>query len=266
MKFSHIRVVSDLHLEFGRGLTFARQEFDSSTLLILAGDIGTPMELLLNQFLAKCSKQFAHVLYLLGNHEFYNGDINTSMKLLVDDVVQAKLSNVTVFTDATKFEFDGFRILGGTLWTNLDDGKPETKAAFSKYMYDSRVILNGNNRFTPEDSINLFDKTVSQFIEWLEEPFDGKTMIVTHHLPTISAVSERFLANDLGLNGCFYSELGPLMQKYDISHWFFGHTHDSVDKVVWSTRLICNPRGYPNRNIPGVFENNGFDPNLLIAL
>ena len=28
--------------------------------------------------------------------------------------------------------------------------------------------------------------------------------------------------------------------------WVYGHTHDSYDGVMWSTRLVANPMGYPN--------------------
>ena len=66
--------------------------------------------------------------------------------------------------------------------------------------------------------------------EHLAEPFAGKTVAVTHHLPSLRSVAARF-QGDL-TNGAFASNLDHLVGQVDL--WVHGHTHDSVD--CWRSR------------------------------
>jgi predicted phosphodiesterase len=95
----------------------------------------------------------------------------------------------------------------------------------------------------------------------LDEDFEGKTVVVTHHLPSIQSVSERYKDSDL--SACFASNLDYLFgEKVDV--WIHGHTHDSLDYTVCGTRVICNPRGY-ERYGSGP-ENYDFNPELTIEI
>jgi hypothetical protein len=44
-----------------------------------------------------------------------------------------------------------------------------------------------------------------------------------------------------------------------VSLWIHGHTHESVDYFVNSTRVVCNPRGYAPMEL-----NESFDPVLTV--
>lgn len=44
--------------------------------------------------------------------------------------------------------------------------------------------------------------------------------------------------------------------------WIHGHVHGSFSYSVGSTRVACNPRGYPLAG--GGYENPAFDPGLLL--
>jgi hypothetical protein len=44
-----------------------------------------------------------------------------------------------------------------------------------------------------------------------------------------------------------------------VSLWIHGHTHESFDYVVNSTRVVCNPRGYAPMEL-----NEAFDPVLTV--
>jgi hypothetical protein len=79
----------------------------------------------------------------------------------------------------------------------------------------------------------------------LAEPFDGKTVVVTHHAPSSQSVHPRY-ARDL-LTPAFASNLENLMDGDRAALWIHGHMHESFDYEVYGTRVICNPRGYaPN--------------------
>lgn len=99
---------------------------------------------------------------------------------------------------------------------------------------------------------------------WLEkklnESFDGKTVVITHMLPSMLSVSPRF-RNDLA-SAAYASNLDDLIVKADL--WVHGHTHDSFDYYVGKCRVVCNPCGYIQRS--GGDENDRFDSNFLVEL
>ena len=64
-------------------------------------------------------------------------------------------------------------------------------------------------------------------------------------------------------NACFVSNAEHLLAAGSADLWVHGHTHDSVDYLLGSTRVVCNPRGYM-RN--GVAENPCFDVDLLVEV
>jgi len=67
-----IREFSDLHQEFNPYIVEPMSE-DKDTILILAGDIhvGTTA----TEFVRQMADSFAHVIYILGNHEFYQNEM-----------------------------------------------------------------------------------------------------------------------------------------------------------------------------------------------
>jgi len=58
----------------------------------------------------------------------------------------------------------------------------------------------------------------------------------------------------------YASALEPLIEHLQPVAWIHGHVHRSVDYVVASTRVICNPRGYADE------PNREFDPGLVITV
>ena len=94
----------------------------------------------------------------------------------------------------------------------------------------------------------------------LAEPFDGPTVVITHHAPTLNSIHPRFAGSPL--NGLFVTDAQDLVAASGARLWIHGHTHDSFDYQVQCTRVLCNPRGYVNWS--GKTENNAFDPALVI--
>jgi len=46
------------------------------------------------------------------------------------------------------------------------------------------------------------------------------------------------------------SNLEPLMGP-GVGLWIFGHSHLRFDERINGTRLVSNPRGYPDQPVPG---------------
>ncbi len=62
------------------------------------------------------------------------------------------------------------------------------------------------------------------------------------------------------LAGAFASDLSALMGADQVALWIFGHTHRAADLDIRGTRILSNPRGYPNELVAG------FDPACVVEV
>lgn len=246
-----LHILSDLHLSV-QGMPAPKVHAD---LTILAGDIARPQAAM--QWAGSLGRP---VIYVPGNHEFYRGDI-TGVR---QELAQLATEHGVRLLDQNAWVFQGVRFLGATLWTDFDlfgaDQRLAAQQETAAFMRDFQVIRNGDGSpFTPADSCALFKAQSSWLDQALNEPFEGPTVVVTHHAPTRHSVHPRF-AESL-ISAGFASDCTSLMGRAIL--WIHGHTHDSFDYSVRGTRVICNPRGYMRDGIP---ENPAFDPTLLIDI
>lgn len=252
-----IRLLSDLHLEH-RAWTADSVEAD---VVVLAGDIGSGVKGL---EWARAQWPDTEIVYVFGNHEFYGHHINA---LMVEARKVAAELGIHLL-DNTEAIVDGVRFLGATLWTDYDlYGEAYRLRCLelgARSMSDYGQIRTGNGWFSPAASVRLHQESV----RWLgfklrKEPFAGKTVVVSHHLPHAKSVAAKY-EKEL-LNAAFASNLEHLMGFSEL--WLHGHTHDCTDYVVESTRVVCNPRGYPRGRFMGATMENGlFDPTLIIEI
>ena len=102
----------------------------------------------------------------------------------------------------------------------------------------------------------------------LAQPFEGDTVVITHHSPSERSVHPRF--QDGPLTGAFVTDRPDLLEQAQV--WIHGHHHDSSDYIECECRVVCNPCGYPMRldSIQDAedmhFENTKFDDRLVIEL
>ncbi|HKT28509.1 metallophosphoesterase [Dyella sp.] len=249
-----LNILSDLHLRQG-AFTPPRTDADA---VILAGDVARP-----EQAIAWARAFRQPVIYVLGNHEFYGSSLPTAL---------AELQNLAGGTgirvlDRQALVLDGVRFLGATLWTDFmlaGEGAARERAIAeaTRLVRDFSVIDSTENpgtKFTPPESIRVFRQHAKWLRQELAEPFDGPTVVITHHAPSPRSVHPRFTGSPL--NGAFVSDLEALMGGDRVVLWVHGHTHDSFDYTVRGTRVVCNPRGYAR---DGVNENAFFDPRLVV--
>jgi predicted phosphodiesterase len=270
MKPKYIRVVSDLHLEqyVGTRAEVLRNKFiphdeqDAESVLVLAGDISSkPSQLL--EFLREVEKFFFHVIYIAGNHEFYNHemkewseDLNASLKDgPFDDPENPKTTFETLNVGCK--EFENVRIIYGTLWA--DGGHTLWhQSQVGRYLTDFRIIRIGEQRFTVQDMMGIHKRQKNQIQKFLEQPFDGITIVATHHVPSYKLCHPRF-GDDC--NGGFASNCDAMLHSpNNPSVWIHGHTHDEIDRMVGDTRVICNPSGYRHETDP---EYHNFHPVFI---
>jgi predicted phosphodiesterase len=256
-----ILVLSDLHLE-NRPYWRLPDELPPFDVAVLAGDIAETPRAAVGMCAAAPALAGRPVVYVPGNHEFFSGDIDeriaegkaaaegTSVKLLDRDV--------TVIA--------GARFVGAILWTNyaLRGDPKRAKAVAAEGMYDHRLIRTHDGAFEPRDALarHLSDLT---FIETeLGKPFDGPTVIVTHHAPHPRSIHAKYSGSVLG--AAFASDLTGAIELGRPDLWIHGHTHASADYRVSDTRIVCNPKGYGPKTRGGGFDNKGFREGFLVEV
>lgn len=245
-----LQILSDLHLEFAH----IQIEASDADVIVLPGDIWKGDG---GIYWARETWPDKPIVYVAGNHEFYG---KVRKETLAKLHIAAEKTGVH-FLDNDEVVIDGVRFLGSTLWTDfeLNGDKNADIVNAQNRISDFRVIHEGNAHFSPMDSIVLHEKSIAWLTEKLDEEYEGKTIVVTHHLPSMLSVAERFKSE--ALNAAFASNLDHVFGKSEL--WIHGHTHDSFDYTVNGTRVLCNPRGYC---IESREENDGFNPNLIVEL
>ena len=241
--------VSDLHLEFepfDLAALMKKQGISAPDVLVLAGDIGVGtkgMEWAARQReILKCE-----IIYVKGNHELYGRQFDEVVDLLR---IAGKREGIH-YLDCDEIILKGVRFLGATLWTDFElNGVTDKVWAIrdaNRYMNDFFVIKKEDgSSFSPEDSIEIHRQERAWLETMLATPFDGKTCVVTHHLPLPNSVADRFKGDSL--SPAFASDLTALFMRTPPDLWIHGHTHDSFDYLAGDARVYCNPKGYRNEN------------------
>lgn len=249
-----IHILSDIHLEF--------ENYSPSVdadIVILAGDIHIGTH---GFSWARENFPNSEIIYVAGNHEFYR---YTYQILLEQLRVESKKYHIH-FLENDEIVLGGIRFLGCTLWTDYKcfDGLSQAEAMedLEYRLADHRLIKSmDKNGQTGYFSTQQAWRVHSNSVSWLtnklfDESFDGKTVVVTHHGPSLACEHVFFGHTDFA--PAFYSDLPRLMEKSDL--WVYGHTHSNLDVYINKTRLMSNQRGYPNEKM------NNFDPNLIIKM
>lgn len=260
-----IRILSDLHLEHNRPDSIPHCPAD---LVILAGDIANG-----RAGIDWAAVNFdCPVVYVPGNHEYYETTLHhadAQMAMATRGIRRVHLLNgrVAVFANA---EGPPVRVVGTTWWTDYTlfgtDRRDASMLACRDVMLDYRLIgiedqPRRKRRFTPADALALHETATAWLAEQLATPFDGKTVVVTHHAPDIGSLDARY-AHDLVSAG-FVSRRPDLVARADL--WVHGHTHTSFDYRLGDARVVCNPRGYIHRQT-GAAENAHFDWCKVVEL
>ena len=144
-------------------------------------------------------------------------------------------------------------------------GKAKAMEVARRGLNDFQVILNAGKLFTPEDSRQEHRASRRWLAERLAEPFDGPTVVVTHHAPSGLSGDPKYKGDEL--SPCFASEL-PDEFFGKAALWLHGHMHNSSNYELAGTRIVCNPRGYPrSRVLPNMgFENADFEPAKIVEV
>lgn len=232
-----ITLYSDLHMEFmgdpGWRVFVDMTPIDTDV-VVLAGDITSNHRLAppLPEVLRTICARHEHVVYVPGNHEYY--DASPKQIDAYRDACAA-IKNLS-WLDDSAVTIDGQRFIGGTLWF------PDPATAHAG-MYGTSDLRNHMADF---HHIREFEPWVYRKADatrtYLAKNVEAGDIVVTHHLPSFACVAERHLNS--ALNRYFVHNCESVIEERKPRAWMFGHTHESVDYTMGSTRLLCNPFGY----------------------
>ena len=201
------------------------------------------------------------IITVIGNHEFYR-------RCLADELAEAR--RVAPLYGVSLLENDvvvvgGVRFMGCTLWTDYaifgEANIARAMRAASDGLNDHRRITWAKKpewrRFRPAEALMLHKRSRSFLEGELAKPFEGATVVVTHHAPHPRSMHSRY-GSDL-LSAAYVSDLTAVIEAGQPSLWVHGHVHESFDYRIGATRVVCNPHGYGA-------ENPKFDPGLVVEV
>lgn len=250
-----IQPFSDLHLDFDR----YRRDFpvhEETDVVVYAGDLGENINKNFEWMARQLNGKTA--VYVLGNHEFYNGvyenKINRARELSI------KYPNIH-FLNENFITINEVNFFGSTLWTNFFND-PTKEIIGNMYMNDFHCIKIGEMlSFKAHHSVTLHNNAAENIGSFLTYHNKTKNVVVTHHAPSARSINIKYKGDPL--NAAFYSDL-DYMFDYNPKLWIHGHMHDACHYVAERTQVVCNPGGYITH--AEEYGINGFNPNMLIKI
>lgn len=262
-----VHVFSDLHLEFGAcDFPPAVRAGQLADLVLLAGDIHTKRRAPL-----WAAETFAGpVAMILGNHEAYGDSLYAAIAAQRKDAAGSSVRMLERETwTLTVADGTPVRVIAATLWTDFAlfgaDKQARMMDAAHHAMNDFQMIgimdsLRKEQRpLTPADCLRLHRESRATIENALAQPFDGVTIVMTHHAPSRRSVPADWQGDPI--NAAYASDLDALIERTQPQLWVHGHIHSSSDYFIGTTRVVCNPRGYFPSQL-----NPDFNPALAVEL
>ena len=255
-----IQIKSDLHKETRpdqyRAMDRNKPIFNpEADVLVLAGDISNwPYRFTLHHELTSDKKDTRPILYIPGNHEYYRapnaGLVVPELRALFDGTRVQIMNNNFAFIDGVKF-------IGSTMWSHIPDE------------FEDRARMFLNDFMTQGLTTGWYFDQHAFSVDYIEEELkrqeSDKQVVITHHSPSFRSCHPKYEGSEA--NCCFHTNLHHLMSEdWAPQIWIHGHTHDACDYVQGSTRVICNPRGYPNEHPRYREDELPYNDDLIIEI
>jgi Icc-related predicted phosphoesterase len=203
--------------------------------IIIAGDTGEARDGKTIKFLNKL-QQLHPVIMVLGNHDHWG-----LWPDKVTEIFQKELPEIHLLTSDKVLEFNGQKFVGDTLWypRSQDKSFPDFKRIhdFVPWYYEQN------------------EKTVKFF----QENVTPETIVITHHIPTLMGIHEKYVGQ--AWNKFFCHDMTGFIMEKQPKLWVFGHTHEKFDFQLGKTRMLCNPRAYPNE-----VTNQPWNSKLIVEI
>ena len=234
--------MSDLHLEMEQSNDWSKIIPRGGDILLLAGDIGHPDDPKFKSFLDYVAKIFNQVVYVPGNHEYYNSSLarsDTKLRQLCQQCGVCFMNNNLLVIDGYANELP-IVILGTTLWSYIPN---QHYSLISQYLNDYRLIKD----FTTAASSQLFLMNYSWLVNHINQfRKTHRVIVVTHHAPLLKQTSAPHYEGKPTNHG-FASDCSEIM-NLGVDYWVYGHTHYTTSFRCGNTLVMANQRGYHGKD------------------
>ncbi|MEP3670910.1 MAG: metallophosphoesterase [Roseibium sp.] len=209
------------------------------------------------------------VVMTWGNHEVY---LSVVQELREQEAVRlAEIKDeghqIDVLHSQVKVIGDT-RILGATLWTDFNVlGNQEAMMFGAEHMMnDYRRVgwrkEDGSIRtMRAADTLEMHQEQKAWLLAELEKPFEGKTLVMTHHLPLPELLHP--LADKSDYAAAYLSDLRDDIAGLKIDAWITGHTHQAKRGTITNDHgdiaFLANMMGYE-------YQRTNFDPYRVLDM
>lgn len=246
--FTRFNFASDLHQDF-EGMPESFFIENPAPTLLLAGDVGEAKHYKNERFQAffkRCSEHWNNVIIIPGNHEHYGSRFIDTVRYMKE--ATAEFVNITIM-DRGHIEINGVIVLGGTLWTNFNNGDVRAMAA-AEYGMNDYYHIKGDHyskAITPHKTYFDHRQTIKYFEEMLDKHPDKPFVVMSHHAPSYKSVDPNYIREEL-INHAYASDLESFILAHpNIIHWIHGHMHTRNRYQIGDTTVHVHARGYPNQ-------------------
>ena len=230
-----IQYASDLHLDQLNSYHVSEMIEPKGDVLILCGDICHLSNIYRHYtFFQYVSTQFQYVLYIPGNHEFYD-DTYTMEEL---DKVAKKFAHMfpnLFYLNNSSIVINDVLFTGSCLWCNPQNEPP------SWFTID----------ITKEEISEMFHRSVN-YINKMSSLNHPKHVMITHYPPIYMEFKKR---KSRGGHEKFndYYQNDTIILKHSPIAWIFGHTHENTCTKMNDTIYLSNQRKDKTYNKEAVF-------------
>ena len=265
---------SDIHNEQQQVAYPTLEQAPECDAIVIAGDLNSAPNLpYMLEFLIDLYDK--PIIYVPGNHEFYRS-VSEGHRSLESDRQAIKAIEVRsrdwprrfYCLDEDELVIDGVRFIGAILWVDFkmnllaSSDLPQRMREAQGMLNDfRRIYMADGERFTPENMLDLHRSNATYIRQKLAEKFDGRTVVLTHHMPHPACTppvyadargNYLFACGKHAFHDTLHSPRAPDL-------WICGHTHHAFDIRVGRSRIVCNPHGYGYEQ-----GRNGFRWNWVI--
>lgn len=265
--------LSDLHFDCGNYPHVKKINTDGVDIIILAGDIGNKFQAM--NFIKPFLDKGIAVIYVLGNHEFYNENTQPlTIAEIKDGWKKRSDKNPNLYVlDNDAVVIKGIKFIGSTGWTQLTPEKFLKSEVSSELSFSSDfqkimktklmkgyVIVRGKP-ITIEQYQELHNKDIEYIKSEIAKPFEGKKILITHH-PLVKESNNPIYPTGTFNFQLYCSEYGEMIAKSDLDYYFHGHVHHSCQYYLGKTLVDCNAFGYARYNE----INHEHNPNHIFKI
>ena len=167
-----IHLKSDIHLEQGN----IYPSIATGDVCVLAGDISVidTCPTRLRDYFKQQKDNFDHIIYVLGNHEFYHGEYQEVLDNAWEICEQEGIILLDYEYDKMEVKIDGVTFWGSALWMDFNNDSPSIHHEVGKALNDFYIIENFSTH-----RAHFINSETTKKINW------DADVVITHHCPIV---------------------------------------------------------------------------------